>query len=494
MEMTVIDLVGEFGLTPKRHAVRGARGDEYACPCPACGGTDRFVIFTGDNDGRGAYWCRDTGNGCGKSGDNIQFCIDFLGLDFLQACAKVGRAIEGRKAERSPVSRKPVARPAAAAAFTPRRYGHPADVDLAAWREKAGTLMERAHAKLMETPAQLAYLAGRGVPLAAVQRFRLGWVPERFWRPRESWGLPTIKKDDGKPKKLYVPRGILIPYFVDGDLVRIRIRTPKEDRQGGFPPPYYILPGSDPGPMLIDAERRAFVVTEAELDGMAVASAAGDLVGVCAMGNTSVDPDERMHRRLEQAVCILNAMDADGAGMKRCQWWQTAYPSAQLWPVPAGKDPGEAFEAGEELRLWVVSGLPPSMTMDLCALDSQMKGGGDVEHDGGERGGADADPCGVLSDEHGAQPKAQPEVDASAADGVADLAPTVAELAGLLKRYPVRIINRPDRTGIEEKDIMRKFPAESKRISALLYFDPACWEHVATHPAEVIIGENFLDG
>lgn len=485
MEMTVIELVGEFGLTPKRHAVRGGGGDEYACPCPACGGTDRFVIFAGDNDGRGAYWCRDTGNGCGKAGDNIQFCIDFLGMDFIQACAKVGREIEGRKAEPVMLNKKPAARKTAS--FSPRRYGHPGDVDLSKWREKAGTLVERAHAKLMETPAQLAYLAGRGVPLASVQRFRLGWVPERFWRPREAWGLATITKEDGKPKKLFVPRGILIPCFVDGDLVRIRIRTPKEDRQNGFPPPYYILPGSDPGPMLINSDRQAFVVTEAELDGMAVDAAAGDLVGVCAMGNTSVDPDERMHRRLESADCILNAMDADGAGMKRCQWWQTAYRKSQLWPVPAGKDPGEAFEAGEDLRLWVVSGLPPSMTMDLCALESEVeKGGADVSAT------TDGDISGEVPSE-GAVQKPQPESHADQADGLADVPASVAELAGLLKQYPVRIINTPAQTGIREKKTMRRYPDVSKRISQLVYFDRDCWSYIAAHPADVVDGSNFLD-
>lgn len=66
------------GLTLKKKTAK-----EYCCPCPFCGGTDRFCVWPDDNKA----WCR----GCGWAGDDIQFYIDKDGLSFKDAAAKAGR-------------------------------------------------------------------------------------------------------------------------------------------------------------------------------------------------------------------------------------------------------------------------------------------------------------------------------------------------------------------------------------------------------------------
>src|SRR5437879_973514 len=85
--MNVIDLLEEMGVQTKR--VASCKGGEYhsRCPDPSCDGKDRFCIWPKEgNDGR--YWCRQ----CLRKGDAIQFCRDFMGMDFPSACAKVGRS------------------------------------------------------------------------------------------------------------------------------------------------------------------------------------------------------------------------------------------------------------------------------------------------------------------------------------------------------------------------------------------------------------------
>ena len=72
--MNVLELVGIAGISPKK--VASTKGGEYHSACPACGGNDRFHVWPEQHGGNGSYWCRR----CSKSGDNIQFLIDFEGL------------------------------------------------------------------------------------------------------------------------------------------------------------------------------------------------------------------------------------------------------------------------------------------------------------------------------------------------------------------------------------------------------------------------------
>ncbi|MDD5476381.1 MAG: hypothetical protein PHU03_07715, partial [Syntrophales bacterium] len=59
---------------------------------------------------------------------------------------------------------------------------------------------------------------------------------------------------------------------------------------------------------------------------------------------------------------ILNALDYDDAGGKEAwHFWPEAYGKKKVkrWPVPEGKDPGEAYQAGVNLRAWIKAGLDP---------------------------------------------------------------------------------------------------------------------------------------
>jgi hypothetical protein len=80
---------------------------------------------------------------------------------------------------------------------------------------------------------------------------------------------------------------------------------------------------------------------------------------------------------LEKADCILVALDFDDpdkegkrAGAEGWPRWNDTFPRAKRWPVPAGKDPGEAFERGENLRLWLWAGLPEGLRFAMSAGQS----------------------------------------------------------------------------------------------------------------------------
>ena len=155
--------------------------------------------------------------------------------------------------------------------FEPQVFESPADL----WRERALKFVEKAHETLLENEAELSYLARRGLDLQAVKGFRLGWFEGEngkgcMFRSRESWGLETVLKKNGKKKVLWIPRGIVIPTFKGGKIYRVRVRRPSEDLKTENDARYFIVPGSGMEVAGHNPEHRAFVVVEADLDEMMV--------------------------------------------------------------------------------------------------------------------------------------------------------------------------------------------------------------------------------
>ena len=79
------------------------------------------------------------------------------------------------------------------------------------------------------------------------------------------------------------------------------------------------------------------------------------------MGSASNRPDQEIDKELRAAGLLLIALDSDQAGASESwKWWLKHYPNAKRWPVPIGKDPTEAKQAGLCLRSWILAGLPGS--------------------------------------------------------------------------------------------------------------------------------------
>ncbi|MHB8709839.1 MAG: CHC2 zinc finger domain-containing protein [Desulfuromonadales bacterium] len=366
--MTVLDLA--LAAIP---GLKKKTAKEWAGPCPACGGNDRFLVWVH----RDAWHCR----GCNESGDAVAFLRKFdgkscpeshtiLGKDCdSSSCPVADRCRQGGKQRQRPKPAvKPLHAPAPEApspAFAPTEATPPAEL----WRAQADKLIARAHAALLENPEQLAYLAARGLPRAAVERYRLGWLAEDLYRPRAAWGLPPSLRDDGKPKKLWLPAGIVIPFFdADDHPDRIRIRRPRV-KEGECR--YYWVPGSGDDVPVLGADARAFAVVESDLDAFLVHWHAGDLVGAIPLGTCSAKPKEAALAALRGALAILVSLDHEprhnqktgcheNPGGQASRWWCEQFPRAKRWPTPAGKDPGEFFQDhGGDIRAWVLSGLPP---------------------------------------------------------------------------------------------------------------------------------------
>uniref|UniRef100_I2Q2R2 DNA primase n=1 Tax=Desulfovibrio sp. U5L TaxID=596152 RepID=I2Q2R2_9BACT len=381
------DLLGLFeakGLAPKKKTL-----GEWSAPCPSCGGKDRCMVRPDDHDGRGGYWCRK----CGAYGDAIQFLRDYEGLDYHEACRRLGVAA-ARTASSLP-------RPPRPAVGQDPFEAAPSEPPAEAWTKKATAFAAWAHQHLLANPRQLEWLAARGLPLEAVEHYRLGWNPGEkgrscLIRPRSAWGLPPVeaKPDkDGKPGKpkttFWIPRGLVIPQLATADpdspVLRLRIRRPDEDRREfKEDTKYYVIPGSSMDAMLLGADAQAFVVVESELDALMLHHQAGDLAGAVSVMTANVKKlAAHVHAALARALCILVALDAEGAGGAGAKgWlrWPASFPRAKRWPCPVGKDPGEAFERGANLPAWILAGLPPVLQPGLLPPGQPaLAGGGEAE-------------------------------------------------------------------------------------------------------------------
>jgi len=57
-----------------------------------------------------------------------------------------------------------------------------------------------------------------------VRTFGLGYNPADRYEDPALWGLPSER--DGRRYRIWLPRGIVIPWWIDGELWRINIRRP----------------------------------------------------------------------------------------------------------------------------------------------------------------------------------------------------------------------------------------------------------------------------
>ena len=478
-----MDLLSAMQSRGKVEKIGDKDGGEYASACPYCqDGKDRFHLWPLKN----RFWCRQ----CGKTGDLIQFLRDIDNLSFREAAEAAGKDLTSYQAKR----RRPVGPVAAttappAPAYVPHAVSMPSET----WCAQSAKLIEWAHAHLLGNRAQLDYLAGRGLDIDAVRRFGLGWIPGNpktgapaIYRQRSAWGLERIEKPDGKPKMLWIPRGLVLPAFGPDGFTprRIRIRRPPEDVTPQMAIKYYVLPGSDMAPLsILSRNAKAWVVVEAELDAMLLAGAGGRLLNVLGLGSSVTRPDAETDAALAEAHAILLSLDADTPGAEACAWWESRYRRTRRHPVPQGKDPGEAYSMGCDLRRWLYTALPASCRLELT-LD-MPSGGGAQNWD--ESAASDQ----IAEDIPAGGAAENKEAAGRAEAGLPDVAAGVKKLFALVSDYPIWLLNNDKHTSIRTPAGWQDATGAVRQASRLVFFDAAVMAWMDAHPSERIDRGNF---
>ncbi|EFL51835.1 P4 alpha zinc-binding domain protein [Solidesulfovibrio fructosivorans JJ]] len=320
--------------------VSATSGGEYAGPCPWCSGTDRFRLWPAEG-ATGRWMCR----GCGRQGDGIQFLRDMEGLSYPDACKRLGTT---PKAAGTTHTLKP-------APWEPK----PAVLPGEAWIARAGQFIDRCAAALAAGGPGMEYARGRGLTARTCAALRIGWNPSDLYEDRAAWGLPEeINPRTGKPRRVWLPSGLVIPTLREGQVVAIKIRRSKWTPEDQLPK-YAAASGGGKLPMVLaPGEGKPCVVVESELDAILAAQEARDAVSCVALGTAKGKPDAAANALFMAAPVVLVALDFDEAGATAWPWWRSTYPKAKRWPVPAGKDVGDLAAQPGMIRAWIEAGLP----------------------------------------------------------------------------------------------------------------------------------------
>ncbi len=345
--MTLLDLAIQANLNPKWAAC--TQGGEWKSSCPACGGTDRFIMQSNKQQKNctGFYFCRR----CEISGDTIQFAMDYLGYTFLEATNLIGVTIEN-------ITKQSLFKTPYKLTSIPLIKFSPT------WQQQATHYLDQAHAKLLINRDALTYLAIRGLPLKAVICYQFGWSDQDQYLVRTDWDLAEEKKEDGTYKKLWLPKGLIIPTIDFNKIIRLKTRR-TDWHEGDVLPKYVAVSGSAEGLNIIgNRKSKIMIVVESELDAYALHHAVDDFAVMVAVGGCTKEPDAVTNRMAEQKT-VLICSDADAAGKTMWNKWKQLYPHAIKCSTPIGKDIGETIEQGLDLRPWIISKLPEQIQYEL---------------------------------------------------------------------------------------------------------------------------------
>jgi hypothetical protein len=230
-----------------------------------------------------------------------------------------------------------------------------------AWQARAETFCDWAGRRLWgpEGRRALEWLQARGLNYRTILRAGLGFNPDDRYELRSEWGLPPEQDGQGRPRRLWIPRGIVIPWCIDGEPWRVSLRRPLSPTQRAEGEATYIqvsggtnaLYGAD----TLQPGQPAMVV-EGVFDALAIVQEAGDLVAAVAAGTTGA---RRVRWIIRLAACepVLLAFDADAGGEEAAAYWQAVLGErARRWR-PLIDDPAAMLEAGMRVRDWVEAGI-----------------------------------------------------------------------------------------------------------------------------------------
>lgn len=333
--------------------------DEYAGPCPWCGGVDRFVVWP-NQDSKGRYYCRQ----CRRKGDSIDV-LRGQGMSYEEAQKAIGSDV--------PCAKHP--------SFLVEKLG---DVAVGShkmeysnrllsekWIKTATEFVQRC---MGQNPSESTYewhktLGHRYLTVETAKKFRIGWNPVDQYLLCEDWGM--------EGRRIKIPRGLIIPTHRKVGVVGIRVRCP----EGSENPRYWQVRGGGTHCLLLGSKGQPVIIVESDLDAYLIWQEVRDKVGVVSLGGTNKLLDEDALQYVEQAPEIFIATDFDeatadniGAGQRAYQRLKMQFPRAQYLPPAKGKDPCEMQALGVPVSLWISCVLEKSADMEEMKLPEGFPG------------------------------------------------------------------------------------------------------------------------
>jgi DNA primase len=347
--LNLIEIVADhLGTTPTQD------GHTFRCGCPNCReGTDRFIIWP-HNPGKptGTFFCRQ----CRVTGDGIEYCKLFLGLTYPEACELLGT--EKKECDYAHSS-TPLSKPTFPIVNPPSQM----------WQEQGQKHIKAFHRNLRISLQGQALLAKRGITLETAEKFSIGYNNIDAWESRGAWGLPKEIKANGQERKVWLPKGLVIPRFDcgNGPLVGLKIRREEYKESDKLPKYAEIVGSANCMGIYGDVSRQVAIVMESEFDAAVVQQEASDLCFCVALGGAGSKKLDMLthHLLLSSRLVLLSPDYGEAAGDNELTWWQGVLPDAVHWPTPSSKSPGDAYIEGLNIRLWVQAAISEYIGKDV---------------------------------------------------------------------------------------------------------------------------------
>lgn len=337
------------------------------CPLP-CHAGDRssraFTIY--DN---GLKWkCHSSCPADANGGDVIQFYMLWKEVDFRTACAELSARMGILTTQLSTPRPAPIS-----LTMPPAPPGQQ-------WRLRAGQFISWAEANLLRDVGSGAreYLEKeRGLSIETQRAFRLGYNPTNLYDDPTHWGV------DGR--KIWLPRGIVIPGCSQGEPWYVKIRRP--------------LPGDVIGQYIGDWRKRdglqdvkfggprggrsvlfhlelldhlpILVLAEGEFDAMLLWEYSPDLCDVGSLGGAQARFDALDLALLTHYLGVLVVHDDDKAGQQGRAYIQALNERSQrIIPIkPPAHDLTDFWKAGGDLRAWMAGHVADALEEALQGID-----------------------------------------------------------------------------------------------------------------------------
>lgn len=316
--------LAERDTTLKRVATTG--GGEWGGPCPFCGGRDRFRVQPAER----RWLCRHCTSG--KWQDTIAYVMQRDNIDFKAACELLG----GPELPKIESSRR---KPPAAPAYSPPN-----------WQAQALKAIEICQRNLWapDDERPLLWLLARGLKDSTLEHFKIGYSP------------------GGKIAGLYMPRGIVIPCLVAGEVWYLKIRRPNKPGE----PKYDGVKGNRTA-AIFNADSlegaSAALFCEGEFDTMIAWQELGGSLPAATLGSATNLPDlATWGHYLLPLDPILASYDNDQSGQEGLialeSWLGGRFLPA---PLPEGpwKDVNDYYLETNNIREWIFSHLVNSVSL-----------------------------------------------------------------------------------------------------------------------------------
>jgi hypothetical protein len=320
------------------------------CPLPRHAGDRSSLAFTIYDNGR-RWKCHSSCPADANGGDVIQFYMLWKELDFRTACAELSARIGASPAQRSHPEPAPV---------STRISPSPPDEK---WRCRAEQFVTWAEANLSGkagAPARNYLEKERGLSPETQRAFRLGYNPTNLYDAPARWGL------DGR--KIWLPRGIVIPGYLHGQPWYVKIRRPLPGdtlgqyigawrKRDSLPEVKFGGPRGGRSTLfrleLLD-HLPALMITEGEFDAMLLWEYCPDFCDAGTLGGARAKFDALDLAQLTRYLAVLAVHDDDQAG-EAGREYITALKArtGRIASIsPPAHDLTDLWKSGGDVRAW----------------------------------------------------------------------------------------------------------------------------------------------